>query len=115
LIYNLFSDGTNVQKFGTLSYHPIFLTLGNIEEEERKKDSGYRLVGLIPSLNGTDVEKATEKFREDKAAIFQQCYRIFMSSFEEPSQKGAYIPDSKGDLYPVYPFFGYLASDWPEG
>lgn len=89
LIYNVFSDGTNVQKFGSLSYHPIFMTLGNLHSDARKQDNSYRLVGLIPALEGSKTEKANEKFREAKASIFQDCFQMLMSSFDDPSRKFA--------------------------
>ena len=51
-MYNLFSDGTVVQKFGKLSFHPLFMTCANLHEEERVKDRAWRFVGLIPALEG---------------------------------------------------------------
>ena len=84
---NFFSDGTNVQKFGSLSFHPIFATLGNLDEAERRKDDGYVLVGLIPVLEGSENERKKEKFKIAKRLLFQQCLQTLMSSFETASRE----------------------------
>jgi len=34
---------------------------------------------------------------------------------KQKRKRGAFIPDSCGKLHPVFPFFGYFSSDWPEG
>jgi len=86
-MYNLFSDGTNVQKMGTLSFHPLFVTLGNIDENERKKDHAYRLVGLIPALEGNKQEKLKDEFREARASVFQNCFQAFLSTLQAPSER----------------------------
>jgi len=86
----LFSDGTNVQKFGTLQFHPIFLSLGNLSAEERKKDSAHPLVGLIPSLSGTKEEKKKESFRNAKRELFQKSLETFMETFDKASQEYAF-------------------------
>ena len=81
LLLNVFSDGTAVQKFGHLSFHPIFATIGNLDSDLRRKDIGYRLVGFIPVLEGTEQERRKESFRFAKMLLFQQCLDLFLSSF----------------------------------
>ena len=87
MLINLFSDGTCVQKFGNLSFHPIFLTLGNIDAEERRKDLAHRLVGFIPAIEGSESERKKENFKQAKRLIFQACIETLMKTFETQSRE----------------------------
>jgi len=113
-MYSIYSDSTQLIFNGHLSYHPVFLTILNIDKELRRKSSSHRLVGLIPSIPATKREKKEKWFKETKRNLYQICLDTILTSIIDPSEKGRNIRDPEGNIRPVFPFFGYSSSDWAE-
>ena len=87
-MYTIYSDATQVVTNGNLSYHPIFLTLGNISRELRRKPWSHRLVGFIPALPpAIKKEKKQPWYREAKQALFQECLLKILESTRDPAEK----------------------------
>jgi len=85
--YRIYSDGTQMVFNGDLSYHPVFLTLGNIDSATRRLPWSHRLVGFIPRLTGSKLEKKTDWFKHAKVTLFQKCLDTILDSTLQPSKK----------------------------
>jgi len=72
---------------GDLSYHPVFLTLANIDSATRRLPWCHRLVGFIPRLTGTKAERKTEWFKFAKVTLFQKCVDRVLNSTLKPSEE----------------------------
>ena len=87
MAYRLYSDGTQMVFNGDLSYHPVFLTLANIDSATRRLPWCHRLVGFIPRLTGTKAERKTEWFKFAKVTLFQKCVDRVLNSTLKPSEE----------------------------
>jgi len=52
----LYSDETKPRIVGNAKYYPVYLTIGNLPGKFRRNKTAYTLVGLIPSVLGTEQQ-----------------------------------------------------------
>ena len=100
--------------FGTLSFYPVYLTIGNIPALDRKKDEAYVLVGYLPQLAGTESQKAEWKKTFLKSRVLHHCLRVLFDSLPGQGKSGANVRSESGVVTSLFPLFAYYSSDWPE-
>ena len=110
----LYSDQTKVNAFGSLSFYPVYATIGNIPAKERKKDEAYVLVGYLPQLSGTDSQKAEWKKTALKSRLLHHCLRVLFETLPGAGKGGVNVRSQNGKLVSLFPLFAYYSSDWPE-
>jgi len=86
-MYTIYSDSTQVVFNGDVSYHPIFLTIANIDKKLRRKPMAHRLVGLVPALPASKKEKKAKWYKEAKKILFQECLLRILDSTREPARE----------------------------
>jgi len=101
--------------FGSVSFYPVYLTIGNITKAERRKDDSYMLLGYLPELQGTDAEKKEWGKSGLKLRLLHECLREILKAIVSKGTSGALISDPTGTERLVFPLFAYYAADWPEG
>src|ERR1700752_2613613 len=75
----LYSDATTLDHMGKSSGHPIFLSLGNIPNNQRNKPESKALIGYLPILKAKDTKtKNSEGFRKLQREVFQKCIAILL-------------------------------------
>lgn len=76
----LYADSTTCDHLGKSSEHPIYLSLGNIENWRRNKPDAKVLLGYLPKLKAKDIHtRNSATFRKLQRQIFQQCLRILLT------------------------------------
>lgn len=111
----LYSDETQALNYGSKTFYPLYMTIGNLPKDLRRKMAAYRLVAYLPVLEGTKKEKRQMAAVNLKGQVLHKCLARVMESIIEPGKSGVSIPDAKGNVHRVFPYFCYYTADWPEG
>ena len=109
----LFSDATQVTKFGSVSVCPLVMTIGLYKLEYRQKREFKVLLGYFPmvSLSTISSTSAAKLHRE----IHHRCWKVIMSKFEESviALENILLPNGLGE-FSFYPAIAFLCGDHPE-
>ena len=84
--YILFADEKNVRSFGSLKYHPVYLTVGALPADMRLDFNNWKLIGYIPVLTflSTDNEEFQQETRQKHFAV---CLEVFLKDVQEKSAR----------------------------
>jgi len=99
----LYSDATLLSGKGNVSGWPIVMSLANIPLNERRKVGKYKLMGLIPKLDGNFDSTA-------KVDFFNKCLDTILQPLKKLSYTGLKY---KGSV--LFPFLYAYVHDYPEG
>ncbi|KAI0058305.1 hypothetical protein BV25DRAFT_1919501 [Artomyces pyxidatus] len=99
----------------TQSAYPIYLTLGNIPKEIRRKPSrgAQILVGYLPTTGLTHIKNRDTR-RRAVANLFHACVRRIMETLREPGLNGIPMASSDGVIRRCHPLFAAFVGDYPE-
>ncbi|KAF8870609.1 hypothetical protein BD779DRAFT_1614047 [Infundibulicybe gibba] len=109
------SDKTHLSNFrGDNSAWPVYLTIGNIEKETRRRVSSNATVLLgylpIPKFDCfTKESRSLAKYR-----LFHSCMEIIMSHFIDAGTNGKNMVCADGLIRNVWPIFAAYVADYPE-
>lgn len=102
--------------FGTKSAYPVYLTIGNIPKELRRKPSRqtHVLIGYLPTTPLRHVSSAASR-RRMLANLFHYCMSRILAPLEELAKTGP-IEMSSGDgiVRRTFPIFACFVGDYPE-
>ncbi|THV04071.1 hypothetical protein K435DRAFT_650090 [Dendrothele bispora CBS 962.96] len=109
------SDKTQVTVFRNKSAYPVYLTIGNIPKEIRRKPSkrAYILLGYLPTTNLEHIKNATSR-RRSLANLFHACMRHIIQPIEDSSASGIVMASGDGTERLVHPIFAVYVGDYPE-
>ncbi|TFK53168.1 hypothetical protein OE88DRAFT_1626862 [Heliocybe sulcata] len=111
----LSSDKTQVTLFGNKSAYPIYMTIGNLPKEIRRKPSrgGHILLGYLPT---TRLDHITNKAarRHTLANLFHSCVQRILSPLRAAGQNGLLMPSGDGVHRRTHPLFAMFVGDYPE-
>lgn len=112
----LFStDKTQVTQFGNKSVYPVYMTIGNIPKDIRRKPSrqAYVLLGYLPT---TRLEHVTNKSarRRMLANLFHSCMKRILSPLKAAGETGVNMTCGNGATRRTHPLFACFVSDYPE-
>ncbi|KII92122.1 hypothetical protein PLICRDRAFT_103181 [Plicaturopsis crispa FD-325 SS-3] len=109
------SDKTQITLFRNKTAYPVYMTIGNIPKDIRRKPSrrAYVLLGYLPTSRLEHITNK-ESRRRTLANLFHACMRRILHPLKIPGQSG--IPMSSGDgvVRRVHPIFAAFVGDYPE-
>ena len=110
------SDKTRVVTFGTKSAYPVYLTIGNIPKELRRKPSRRTnvLLGYLPTTPLHHVSSVTSR-RRMLANLFHYCMSRMLAPLKQLIESGP-LNMSTGDgvTRRTFPIFACFVGDYPE-
>ncbi|KAF8063166.1 hypothetical protein FPV67DRAFT_1421162, partial [Lyophyllum atratum] len=111
----LSSDKTVVTLFGNKTAYPIYLTIGNLPKEIRRKPSrhGHILIGYLPT---TRLEQITNQASRRRVAanLFHACLARIVEPLKEAGVTGIHIASGDGVIRRCHPIFATYVGDYPE-
>ncbi|KAJ3784310.1 hypothetical protein GGU10DRAFT_376833 [Lentinula aff. detonsa] len=111
----LSSDKTQVTSFRNKSVYPVYMTIGNIPKELRRKPSyrAYVLVGYLPTTRLEHIKNAASR-RRSLANLFHTCMRMIVQPLEDAGATGLVIASGNGVKRHGHPIFAAHVGDYPE-
>lgn len=95
--------------------YPVYVTLGNISKDIRRKSSKHAtvLLGYLPVDNFEDIID-DEKRRQLKAKLIHRAMEELLKPLRDASVKGKVMWCADGRLRHIYPIVAAYIADWPE-
>jgi hypothetical protein len=110
------SDKTQMTKLsGNQEAYPVYLTIGNISKDVRRKASQHAtlILGYLPADGFKDVPNK-ERRRLLKKQLLHCTMRAVMEPLEEAGRSGLDMLCADGRTRRVYPLLAAFVGDWPE-
>ncbi|KAG1739364.1 hypothetical protein EDD22DRAFT_787098 [Suillus occidentalis] len=109
------TDKTQVTMFRNKSAYPMYLTIGNIPKEIRRKPSrgGHILLAYLPT---TRLEHITNKAsrRRSIANLYHACMSRVLAPLQHAGLEGINMRSGDGALRRCHPLFASFVGDYPE-
>ena len=111
----LSSDKTRVVLFGTKTAYPVYMTIGNIPKDIRRKPSRrtHVLVGYLPTTQLLHVSSATSR-RRMLANLFHHCFSRILDPLRRAGETGIEMTSGDGITRQTLPLFACFVGDYPE-
>ena len=109
------SDKTQLTLFRDKMAYPIYLTIGNIPKEIRRKPSchAHILIGYIPTTKLAGIESKAKR-RRALANLFHSCMRHVLGPIGYVSETGVAMMSGDGIWRRCHPIFAIFVGDYPE-
>lgn len=109
------SDKTQVTVFRNKSAYPIYITIGNIPKEIRRKPSrrAYILLGYLPTSRLEHITNKASR-RRTLGHLFHACMSYILSPLERAGSDGEVMSSGDGVRRHVHPIFASFVGDYPE-
>ncbi len=111
----LSSDQTQLTQFRNKVVYPVYITIGNIPKERRRKplQRGHILIAYIPTtkLEGLHSDAAQ---RRAQANLFHSCLRIVLALIASLGETGVAMVSRDGIWHRCHPIFTTYVGDYPE-
>ncbi|KAJ6618406.1 hypothetical protein B0H10DRAFT_1795346 [Mycena sp. CBHHK59/15] len=109
------SDKTQLTVFGNKSAYPVYMTLGNIPKEIRRKPSrrGYVLLGYLPTSRMKHITNKAAR-RRILANIFHSCMAYILEPLKTAGVDGIRLTSGDGVVRRGHPIFATFVGDYPE-
>ena len=79
----LYSDATNVDMLGKSQLHPIYISIGNINNWRRNKPDVKQLLGYLPILKPYDnSQKKSNDFKVAVRETFHKCLKVLLEPIQ---------------------------------
>jgi hypothetical protein len=85
LHFGFSSDSTTIVRWGTRSFHPIYIWLPQYEKDDKNPAKTVECVGLIPKLKMKGVSQ--ERLAHYRVTIWHRCYEHLLAPIRQ-IQKG---------------------------
>ena len=109
------TDKTLLTLFRNKSAYPIYLTVGNIPKEIRRKPSAraYVLLGYLPT---TRLENVTNKAARRRllANLYHSCMGKILKPLETYGRTGIKMTTADGHKHRTHPLFATFIGDYPK-
>ncbi|KAK7025769.1 hypothetical protein R3P38DRAFT_3531625 [Favolaschia claudopus] len=109
------SDKTQLTVFGNKTAYPVYMTLGNIPKEIRRKPSrrAYILLGYLPTSKMKNITNKSAR-RRVLANVFHACMRHILAPLEGPGTSGMQVTSGDGVMRRGHPIYATFVGDYPE-
>ncbi|KAN0137729.1 hypothetical protein V8E53_004485 [Lactarius tabidus] len=109
------TDKTQLTSFRNKSAYPIYMTIGNIPKELRRKTSlhAYLLLGYLPT---TKLEQEMNKAKRKRLTtnLYHACLRFILQPLAAAGNEGVFMSTATGDVHRVHPVIASFIGDYPE-
>ncbi|KAH9020914.1 hypothetical protein EDB84DRAFT_1441645 [Lactarius hengduanensis] len=111
----LSSDKTLLTTFRNKSAYPLYMTIGNIPKEIRRKPSmhAFILLAYLPTTRLNHVHNKAQR-RRLVANLYHSCMRKILAPLETAGMAGVYMARGDGHLHRNHPLFAAFIGDYPE-
>ena len=111
----LSSDKTQLTLFRSKSAYPVYLTIGNIRKDVRRKPSrcAQMLVGYIPTTRLEHMKNQTGR-RRALANLFHGCMRAILGPIDSYGETGIAMRSADGVWRRCHPVLAAFVGDYPE-
>ncbi|EPQ50619.1 hypothetical protein GLOTRDRAFT_50393 [Gloeophyllum trabeum ATCC 11539] len=109
------SDKTQITLFGNKSAYPIYMTIGNLPKEIRRKPSrgGHILLGYLPTSRLDHITNQAAR-RRTLANLFHSCVRRILRPLKKAGETGVVMARGDGVCRRTHPLFAMFVGDYPE-
>ena len=111
----LSSDKMRVVLFGTKAAYPVYMTIGNIPKDIRRKPSRrtHVLVGYLPTTQLPHVSGTASRHRM-VANLFHHCFSRILDPLKRAGETGVEMTSGNGVTRRTLPLFACFVGDYPE-
>lgn len=111
----LSSDRTQVTVFGSKTAYPVYLTIGNLPKDIRRKPShrGQILLAYLPTTKLKQVSSHAAR-RRMLLNLFHCCLQKVLQPLEDAGVDGIVMADGYGIFRRVHPILAVFIGDYPE-
>ncbi|KAJ3835033.1 hypothetical protein F5878DRAFT_653729 [Lentinula raphanica] len=108
-------DKTQVTVFHNKSVYPVYMSIGNIPKEIRRKPSccAYILLGYLPTTNLSHIQSPASR-RRSIVNLFHTCMRHILKPLETAGVTGVIMASGDGVQRLCHPIFAAHIGDYPE-
>ncbi|KAI0039282.1 hypothetical protein FA95DRAFT_1504372 [Auriscalpium vulgare] len=109
------TDATQLTQFCNKSAYPIYLTIGNIPKEIRRKPSrrAQILLGYLPTSRLTHIKNKDTR-RLALANMFHACMRKILRALVDAGLHGVQMASGDGVIRRCHPILACYVGDYPE-
>ncbi|KAJ7804028.1 hypothetical protein B0H14DRAFT_3113367 [Mycena olivaceomarginata] len=109
------SDKTQLTVFGNKTAYPVYMTIGNIPKEIRRKPSrrGYILLGYLPTSRMKHVKNKAAR-RRILANVFHACMSYMLEPLKSAGVTGLPMTSGDGVTRRGHPIYATFVGDYPE-
>ncbi|THU77334.1 hypothetical protein K435DRAFT_702628 [Dendrothele bispora CBS 962.96] len=110
------SDQTQLTTFRNKNCYPVYVTIGNIPKEIRRKPTrqGQILLGYLPIIKLSNLTGPLAMRRRMVANIFHACMGYMLRPLEKVGRKGVHMTSGDGLVRRTHPIFALHVGDYPE-
>ncbi|KAJ7504642.1 hypothetical protein B0H11DRAFT_1709428 [Mycena galericulata] len=111
----ILSDKTQLTVFGNKSAYPVYMTLGNIPKEIRRKPSrrAYVLLAYLPTSRMKHIKNKAAR-RRILANVFHACMSYILEPLRTAGVEGLRLTSGDGIIRRGHPIFATFVGDYPE-
>lgn len=109
------SDKTRLTKFKGKTAYPVYLTIGNLPKEIRRKPSmnGQILLAYLPTTRLEHIMNKSQR-RRAVANLFHTCMRRILRPLKHAGEHGVEMASGDGAVRRCHPIFAAHVGDYPE-
>ncbi|KAF8872990.1 hypothetical protein BD779DRAFT_1613730 [Infundibulicybe gibba] len=109
------SDKTQVTLFGSKQAYPVYLTIGNIPKNIRRKPScrAHILLAYLPTTNLKQIPSEAAR-RRAVANLFHACMKRILAPLTKAGIDGVPMASGDGVVHRNHPILAVYAADYPE-
>ena len=109
------SDKTQLTLFRNKSAYPVYMTIGNIPKDVRKKPSKHAqvLLGYLPTSRLDHIKNKAAR-RRALANLFHECMRRILCPIKDLGETGVAMMSGDGVWCRCHPIFATFVGDYPE-
>lgn len=109
------SDKTRLTKFKGKDAYPVYLTIGNLPKEIRRKVShqGQILLAYLPTTHLEHIKNKSAR-RRTAANLYHSCMSKILEPLREPGRVGVEMSSGDGAVRRCHTIFAAHVGDYPE-
>ncbi|KAI0632643.1 hypothetical protein C8Q77DRAFT_1218165 [Trametes polyzona] len=106
---------TQLTSFGSKTAYPVYMTIGNLPKDVRRKPSrrGQILLAYLPSTNLKHISNK-EARRRTLSNLYHACMRLVLAPLKEAGVSGINLTSGDGATRRGHPIFAMYIGDYPE-